>query len=393
MKKNIIIGITGSVAAYKSAQLVSDLLKLNYEIDVIMTNSATKFIQPMTFEALTKKPVYIDLFNDGEGFQIKHIELAKKADAFVVIPASANTISKLANGIANDMLSTTFLASNCPKLIAPAMNTGMYDNLATQRNIERCKSYGINFIEPENGLLACGDIGRGKLANLDDVIENIEALFIQKTLKNKKVLVTAGPTIEAIDPVRYITNHASGKMGYSIAKKAFQMGADVTLISGPTNIKIPFGVNCINVSSADSMFNEIKEIYKKQDFIIKTAAVGDYKSNEISVHKIKKNNTNIQLDLVKNIDILNYLGENKSNQLLCGFAMETENLIDNAHKKFKNKNCDLLIANDLKNPNAGFKIDTNQVSFITKDSIQQKDVMTKDELAYEILNTLQEMER
>lgn len=388
MKKTILIGVCGSVAAYKSAQLVSDLLKLGYDIEVVMTKNATKFIQPMTFEALIKKPVYIDVVDKSEGHQIKHIELAKKADLFIVAPCSANTLAKLANGLCDDMLSTTFLASTCKKLIAPAMNTAMYDNLATQRNIERCLSYGITFVEPGNGLLACGDVGRGKLADMEDIKEMIDYCLEEKLLRNKKVLITAGPTQEAIDPVRYITNHSSGKMGYALAKKAFQLGCDVTLISGPVNLKVPYGIQHISVVSASEMLEAVKGCYLKQDMIIKAAAVGDYRAKTVASNKIKKGNQDIFIECQKNDDILAFLGNHVTKQKLCGFAMETENLIENAQKKCITKNCDLLVANDLTTSGAGFQVDTNKVFFITKDNVQELDLMTKDELSKEILLTL-----
>lgn len=390
--KNIIVAVTGSVAAYKSIEIVSTLVKQGHHVEVIMSEGAKKFIQPMTFEALIKKPVHDSLFDKEEGYQIKHIALAKKADCFIVVPASANTIAKIANGLCDDMLSTTFLASTCPKIIAPAMNTAMYDNLATQRNIERCKSYGITFIEPASGLLACGDVGRGKLAHIDDILENIQGTFIPKILKNKKILITAGPTIEKIDPVRFVSNHSSGKMGYALAKVAYHMGGDVTLVSGPTNLKIPYGVKCIEVTSAKQMFDEVVAIQNKQHMIIKSAAVGDYRIKEIQINKIKKQDDLLQLDFIKNEDILSYLGKHKHNQLLCGFAMETQNVIENAKKKCIHKNCDLLIVNDLNQKGAGFNVDTNIVSFITKNTIENKEIMTKDQLAIEILETLNTME-
>lgn len=391
--KKIIIGVTGSIAAYKSVELVSTLVKEGYDIEVIMSKGALQFIQPMTFEALIKKPVHIELFSKEEGYQIKHIALAKQADCFIVVPASANSIAKFANGISDDMLSTTFLAATCPKLIAPAMNTAMYDNLATQRNIERCKSYGIQFIEPACGLLACGDIGRGKLADLDYIYEEIQSVFVPKILKNKKILITAGPTIEPIDPVRFITNHSSGKMGYAIAKVAYQMGGDVTLISGPTNLKTPYGVKQIDVTTASMMFEEVKKIHKNQNIIIKTAAVSDYKSVDIADNKIKKNEDIISLELSKNEDILQYLGANKEkNQLICGFAMETQNVIENALSKCIKKKCDLFVVNDLNTSGAGFKSDTNVVTFITPTIQTAIEKMTKEQLALKILTTLKEME-
>lgn len=385
--KTIVVAISGSIAAYKACDLVRALKKLNYDVEVIMTNNATKFISPLTLGSLINKPVLLDDF-DEEGYQIKHISYAKKADCFVVVPATANIIGKIANGICDDIVTSTFLAATCPKLIAPAMNVNMYDNLATQRNIERCKTYGIKFVEPGYGLLACGDTGRGKLAEIDDIINMIEYCLAPKPLKLKRVLVTAGPTQEAMDPVRYITNHSSGKMGYALAKRAFQLGAKVTLVSGPTNQKVPYGVDVINIKSASDMFEAIKENYEKQDFIIKAAAVGDYRVKEIAENKIKKHDDTLTIEFVKNDDILAYLGAHKTKQTICGFAMETQNLIENAKDKFIRKNCDLLVANDLFEAGAGFKNDTNRVTFITSNQVEKIDLMSKDELSDIILNKL-----
>lgn len=388
--KTIVVAVSGSIAAYKSCDLVRALKKLNYDVEVLMTDNATKFISPLTLGALINKPVLIDDF-DKEGYKIKHVSLAKKADCFVVVPATANIIGKIANGICDDVVTSTFIAATCPKLIAPAMNVNMYDNLATQRNIERCKTYGIKFVEPGYGLLACGDVGRGKLAKTDDIIDMINYCLSPKPLKNKRVLVTAGPTQEALDPVRYITNHSSGKMGYALAKRAYQLGAKVTLISGPSNLKAPYGINVINIKSAQEMFEAITANYLKQDYIIKAAAVGDYRVKEIAANKIKKHDDVLTLELVKNQDILAYLGKHKTTQTICGFAMETQDLIANAHDKFKRKNCDLLVANDLNETGAGFKGDTNKVTFISKDNIEEIELMSKDELSDKIINKLIEI--
>ena len=385
--KTIIVGISGSVAAYKTCDLVRALKKLNYDIEVIMTENATKFISPLTLGALINKPVLVDDFDD-QGYQIKHISYAKKADCFIIVPATANIIGKIANGVCDDIVTSTFLAATCPKLIAPAMNVNMYDNLATQRNIERCKTYGIKFVEPGYGLLACGDVGRGKLADTDDIINMVEYCLSPKPLKHKRVLVTAGPTQEAIDPVRYITNHSSGKMGYALAKRAYQLGAKVTLISGPTDLRVPYGVEVINIKSARAMFEAVKESYEKQDYIIKAAAVGDYRVKEITTNKIKKHEDSLILEMVKNDDILTYLGAHKTTQTICGFAMETQNLIENAKDKFKRKNCDLLVANNLNENGAGFKKDTNKVTFISKNDVQSIELMSKDELSDLILKKL-----
>ena len=385
--KTIIVGVSGSIAAYKACDLVRTLKKMNYNVEIIMTENATKFISPLTLGALVNKPVLIDDFDD-EGYQIKHIKLAKQADLFVVVPATANIIGKIANGICDDVLTSTFIAATCPKLIAPAMNVNMYDNLATQRNIERCKTYGIKFVEPGYGLLACGDLGRGKLADLDDIITMIEYCLSAKLLKNKRVLVTAGPTQEAIDPVRFITNHSSGKMGYAIAKQAFLLGAKVTLISGPTNLKAAYGINKIDIISAHDMFEKVKENYQKQDYIIKAAAVGDYRAKEVAENKIKKKEESLVIEMIKNDDILAFLGANKTHQIVCGFAMETEELIKHAKEKFIKKNCDLLVANNLTDQGAGFKKDTNKVTLISADQIEELELMSKDDVAKTILTKL-----
>ena len=385
--KTIVVGVSGSIAAYKVCDLLRALKKLDYDLEVIMTNNATKFISPLTIGALINKPVLLDDF-DEEGYQIKHISYAKKADCFVIVPATANIIGKIANGICDDIVTSTFMAATCPKLIAPAMNVNMYDNLATQRNIERCKTYGIKFVEPGYGLLACGDLGRGKLADLDDIITMIEYCLSAKPLKNKRVLVTAGPTQEAIDPVRFITNHSSGKMGYAIAKQAFLLGAKVTLISGPTNLKAAYGINKIDIISAHDMFEKVKENYQKQDYIIKAAAVGDYRAKEVAENKIKKKEESLVIEMIKNDDILAFLGANKTHQIVCGFAMETEELIKHAKEKFIKKNCDLLVANNLTDQGAGFKKDTNKVTLISADQIEELELMSKDDVAKTILTKL-----
>ena len=389
--KTIVVGISGSIAAYKACELVRALKKKESDVEVIMTNNATKFISPLTLGALINKPVLIDDFDDN-GYEIKHISYAKKADCFVIVPATANIIGKIANGICDDVLTSSFIAATCPKLIAPAMNVNMYDNLATQRNIERCKTYGIKFVEPGYGLLACGDTGRGKLADLNQIIAMIEYCLSAKPLKNKRVLVTAGPTQEALDPVRYITNHSSGKMGYALAKRAFELGAKVTLITGPTGLDFPYGIKIIEIQTAQEMFTAVKEHYQKQDFIIKAAAVGDYRVKEIAKDKIKKKEETLTLELIKNDDILAFLGEHKTNQIICGFAMETQNLIENAREKLIHKNCDLLVANNLKEPGAGFKNDTNKVTFLTAENTQEIELMSKNNLSDLILKRLIEIQ-
>jgi phosphopantothenoylcysteine decarboxylase/phosphopantothenate--cysteine ligase len=387
MKKKIVIGITGSVAAFKAIQLISDLSKQDYVLEVVMSHAATKFVTPLSIESIIHKKVHVDIFDDDPS-QITHIEIVKEADLYVIVPATANTIAKIANGISDNMLTASFLAATCPKLIAPAMNVHMYENEITQSNIQRCKDLGMLFIEPTVGLLACGDQGKGKLADLDVIMQYIEYALSYKPLKGKNVLVTAGPTIEAIDPVRYITNHSSGKMGYAIAKAAFNLGATVTLISGPTNLPIPIGVQFYRINSAKEMFNKCKELYQYQDYIIKAAAVGDYSPTEVQENKIKKKDNHLTLELEKNDDILAWLGQHKTNQKICGFAMETQNLIENAREKLIKKNCDMLVANHLKEEGAGFNVDTNVVTLLFKDRQVKLDIMKKDELAYIILQEL-----
>ena len=391
MKKKIVIGITGSIAAFKAIQLISDLNKMNYDLEVIMSEAATRFVTPLSIQSLTKKKVYVDIFDDDPEV-ITHIDIVKNADLFIIVPASANTIAKVAHGIADSMLTAAFLAATCPKLIAPAMNVHMYENPITTENINKCKDLGMIFIEPDNGLLACGDVGKGKLPSQDIIIDMIEYALSPKPLKGKKVLVTAGPTIESIDPVRYITNHSSGKMGYAIAKAAFHLGADVTLISGPTALKKPMGVNTIDILSADDMFNQCQQLFDEQDYVIKAAAVGDYSPIHYEQAKIKKHDSTMTLELKKNNDILAYLGKHKTHQKICGFAMETQDLIENATKKLMNKNCDMLVANHLKTEGAGFQGDTNVVTLLFKDHQKQLELMKKSDLAYIILNELMECE-
>ncbi|MCD8028245.1 MAG: bifunctional phosphopantothenoylcysteine decarboxylase/phosphopantothenate--cysteine ligase CoaBC [Erysipelotrichaceae bacterium] len=393
MSKRIIIGITGSIAAFKAIQLISDLVKMNYTIDVLMSESATKFITPLCIQSLTKSKVYVDTFDEEEPATITHVDIAAKAEAFMIVPASANTIAKVAYGMADNMLTCAFLASTCPKIIAPAMNIHMYQNPITQRNIQILKDTGVYFVEPDEGLLACGDVGQGKLASESKLIDALEYVLAPKPLLGKKVLVSAGPTQEAMDPVRYITNHSSGKMGYAVAKAAYNLGADVTLVSGPTYIEKPFNIKIINVMSALQMFETITSISDKQDYLILAAAVGDYRPKNISNEKIKKNDDHMILDLEKNKDILYYLGQHKKDhQILCGFAMETNHLIENAKTKLEKKNCDMIVANNLKVEGAGFETNTNVVTLITKDSIENLDIMSKKDLAYEILERLMKEE-
>lgn len=390
--KTVIVGVSSSVAAFKSVQLVSDLLKKGVDVEVIETKNATEFITPLQFSSLTKHKTYTDTFDKDFEYKIEHISLAKKADVFVVCPATANIIAKLASGICDDMLSTTFLASDCEKIICPAMNTRMYENPITQRNLNTLRELGYRIVEPECGRLACEDVGKGKLADLNDIMEVIEeALVSEKPLKGKKVLVSAGPTKEAIDPVRFISNHSSGKQGYALARAARNMGADVTLVSGVVSLRKPEGVKLVETVSAVDMFEAIKEHYEDADYAIMSAAVGDYRPATVSDRKIKKSDDDLKIELVRNPDILKYLGEHKTHQKICGFAMETENSLSNGKEKFLKKNCDMLVLNDLNEKGAGFKGDTNVVTFITKDNEEKLELMSKSELSYRILKKLMEV--
>ncbi len=386
----ILIAVTGGIAAYKACDLVSRLKKNGDDVKVIMTQHASEFVSPITFEALSGHHVYLDTFERSPDASIHHIDLAKWADIFVVVPATANTIAKIANGIADDLISSTILAATCKKIICPAMNTNMYLNKATQRNLETLKDDNMIIVSPAKGRLACGDTGVGKLADIDDIFEIIlQHAVKRKPLEGKKVIVTAGPTIEPIDPVRYITNHSSGKMGYAIAKQAKMMGADVILLTGPTHLKPPYGIEVIPFTNACMLLDIMKEKMHHADYIIMSAAIGDYRSEEIAEQKIKKQGNHLILNLVKNPDILQYLGEHKTNhQIICGFAMETENLIENATLKLNKKKCHMIVANHLREKGAGFKTDTNVATFITHEGLKKMDLMSKEELSKEILKEL-----
>ena len=390
MKKTIVVGITGCVGAFKSVQLVSDLVKKDFDVEVIMTQNATQFIAPLQFESLTHHRVMSDTFDRQHSYSTQHISIAQKADLFIVVPATANFIAKAVHGICDDMLTTTFLACDCPKLIAPAMNTKMYTNPVTQDNLRLCEKYGYDIISPVSGHLACGDTGIGKLATLDQLMDAIEeGLVKEKPLNGKKVLINAGPTREKIDPVRFLSNHSSGKMGYSLAKAARNLGAEVTLVSGPTQLKAPRNIDVIHIESAEEMFQEMTKRYKEADMIICAAAVADYTPEHSSNQKIKKQENDLSLALKKTQDILKYLGEHKTHQVLCGFAMETENEIENGRQKLLSKNCDLLVVNSLNKAGAGFQYDTNIATLLTKDEQIDYDIMSKDELAYHILSKLE----
>ncbi|MBU5677356.1 bifunctional phosphopantothenoylcysteine decarboxylase/phosphopantothenate--cysteine ligase CoaBC [Alkaliphilus sp. MSJ-5] len=385
---NVVLGVTGGIAAYKACDIVSRLKKLQANVDVIMTKSATEMVQAHTFQALSQNPVITDTFNTPRYWDIEHISLAQKADILLVAPATANIIGKVANGISDDMLSTTIMASTAKVIFAPAMNTKMYENRIVQQNIEKLTSLGYQFIEPASGRLACGDIGRGKLADVDEIIEFvINIAKPNRDLEGKKVLITAGPTRESLDPVRFITNHSSGKMGYSLAEAAVERGADVTLISGPTNLSPPMGVRLIKINTTLDMYNAVMKNYIDQHIIIKSAAVADYRPETVSTTKIKKNEGNLTLTLVRNPDILKELGCLKEDRVLVGFAAESDNVIENAKGKINRKNLDFIVANDITEEGAGFGTDTNIVNIIDKNGeIEKVEKSSKREIAHRILD-------
>lgn len=392
--KTVIIGVTGSIAAYKAADLASRLVKEHAEVHVIMTRNATKFIHPITFETLTKQKCLTDTFDRNFQFEVEHVELAKKADLMIVAPASANILAKMAHGIADDMLSTTLLAcTTCPVLVSPAMNTRMYEHPATQENLKILASRGVKIIEPASGRLACGDEGKGKLPDPSYLVQRILLeIACDKDLAGRKILVTAGPTREALDPVRYITNHSSGKMGYAIAAAAAQRGAEVTLVSGPVAIEPPVGVKLIPITSAGDLFRAVTSCSDEQDIIIKAAAVADYRPVSVSDEKMHKADGDLSIALERTEDTLQYLGDHKKEgQLLCGFAMETSGLEERALKKLKKKNLDMICANNVKVEGAGFGTDTNVVTMITADGMEQLPLLSKHEVAMRILDRLKAM--
>lgn len=390
--KNILVGVTGGIAAFKTCQMVSDLSK-KYNVQVIMTENATEFVNPLTFETLTGRKCLIDTFDRNFKYEVEHISAAKWADVFVVAPATANVIAKFAHGICDDMLTTTFLACKAPKIVAPAMNTAMYESPITQKNIQTIRDYGMLIAEPEKGYLACGDVGSGKMVDISVIEDMIEmCLEKEKTLEGKKVLVSAGPTMEAIDPVRYITNHSTGKMGYEIAKAARNRGAEVILVSGKTNLEKPYGIKVIDIKSAQDMYEAMTENFEGTDFVVMSAAVADYTPAVTSDEKVKKKDGDLAIELKRTKDILKTLGERKSGlQVLCGFAMETQNLIENAQKKLVAKNADMIVANNLKVEGAGFAHDTNVATFITEDEIVENKLQTKEALSGVIWDRLLEM--
>ena len=388
--KKIVLGVSGGIAAYKIANVASMLVKLNADVHVVMTKNATNFITPQTFEVLTNNRCYVDTFDRSMDIHVPHVTLGTSADAFLIAPASADVIGKIANGIADDMLTTTVLPAKCPVIIAPSMNVNMYENKIVQDNLKKLEAYGYEIIEADSGFLACRDIGKGKLPSESVLVEYIlRACAKEKDLLGKKVLVTAGATQEAIDPVRYITNHSTGKMGYAIARMAMLRGAEVTLVSGETSIEKPLFVNVINIKSAKDMYEAVISHADKQDIIIKAAAVADYRPVSISNEKIKKKDSEMSIDLERTYDILSYLGQHKKeHQFICGFSMETENMLENSRKKLVKKNVDMIAANNLKVEGAGFGVDTNVMTLITTDNVIELPIMSKAAVADAILDNI-----
>jgi len=385
--KHIVLGVTGSIAAYKIASLASMLKKRRADVTVIMTQNATNFINPITFETLTGNKCLIDTFDRNFEFSVEHVSLAKQADAFLIAPASANVIAKAAHGIADDMLTTTFLACECPKIIAPAMNTRMFCNPIVQDNMRILERYGMEVITPATGYLACGDTGEGKMPEPELLLEYIIKALHPRDMEGVKVLVTAGPTREKIDPVRYISNHSTGKMGYAIARAAMMRGAEVTLVTGKTELEPPIGVHTVPVISAQDMAAAVKERATEQDIIIKAAAVADYRPKFTADEKMKKKDGDMSIELERTEDILGFLGAHKrKGQFLCGFSMETENMIENSYRKLELKNLDLIVANNLKQQGAGFGTDTNIVTLLSKEDTVQLPIMSKEEVADELLS-------
>lgn len=389
--KNVVLAVTGSIAAYKIAYLASMLKKLEADVTVLMTRNAVNFIHPITFETLTGNKCLIDTFDRNFEYSVEHVSLAKRTDVVLVAPATANVIGKLANGIADDMLTTTVMACECKKIVAPAMNTHMYHNPVVQDNIKKLKHYGMEVIMPDTGYLACGDVGEGKMPSEQVLLEYIlQEIRFAKDLAGKKVMVTAGPTREKIDPVRFITNHSTGKMGYAIARHCAQRGADVTLITGKTQLEAPLFVRMKEVESAREMFEAVKECYEEQDIIIKSAAVADYRPRSVSEEKVKKTEGDLAIALERTEDILQFLGENRRpGQFLCGFSMETENMVENSRAKLEKKHVDMIVANNLKQEGAGFGTDTNIVTLITRDGCRELPVMSKEDVAKHIMDTIQ----
>ena len=384
--KHIVLGVTGSIAAYKIASLASMLMKQHADVTVIMTKNATNFINPITFESLTGNKCLVDTFDRNFEFQVEHVSLARQTDVFLTAPASANVIAKAAHGIADDMLTTTLLACTCPKIVAPAMNTRMYQNPVVQDNLEILKRYGMEVIDPANGYLACGDTGAGKMPDPEVLYEYIIKALTPKDMAGRKVLVTAGPTQERLDPVRYISNHSTGKMGYAIARRAMLRGAEVTLVSGKVNLQPPMGVRMVPVVSAADMAQAVKADAQEQDIIIKAAAVADYRPAVTADEKLKKKDDEMNLVLERTEDILAWLGvHRRPGQFLCGFSMETEHMLENSRAKLEKKKIDMIVANNLKQTGAGFGTDTNVVTLLTKEDTLTLPIMSKEEVADRLL--------
>lgn len=391
--KTVILGVTGGIAAYKAANLASLLKKQHADVHVIMTENAKEFITAVTFETLTGNKCLIDTFDRNFQWNVEHVELAKRADLVLVAPATANVCAKLAHGLADDMLTTTILACQCPKMIAPAMNTRMFENPVTQDNLEILRKYGWTVIQPATGYLACGDTGAGKFPDEHLILEYvIREIALEKDMKGKRVLITAGPTQEAVDPVRFLTNHSTGKMGYALARMAMLRGADVTLVTGQTALTPPAFVEVVKIKSAADLFREVTSRSEQQDMIIKAAAVADYRPAEVADEKVKKKDDDLSLKLERTEDTLQYLGDHKPvGQILCGFAMETTDMEKHARKKLEKKNLDLIAANNVKVKGAGFGTDTNVITLISKEGSRQLELMSKEEAAMEILDTLMKM--
>ncbi|MCI5883120.1 MAG: bifunctional phosphopantothenoylcysteine decarboxylase/phosphopantothenate--cysteine ligase CoaBC [Eubacterium sp.] len=388
--KTVILGVTGSIAAYKMANLTSMLKKLQCDVHVIMTKNATQIINPITFETLTAHKCLVDTFDRNFNYNIEHVALGEKADVVLVAPASADVIGKMAAGIADDMLTTTLLACKCKIMVAPAMNTAMYENVVVQNNLKKLKEFGMEVIEPDSGRLACGVDGKGKLPSEEMLLEYIlREIQFEKDMLGKKVLVTAGATQEAVDPVRYITNHSTGKMGYALAKIAMRRGADVTLVTAPTHLPVPLFVDVVPVKSAADMFEAVKERAPQMDIIVKAAAVADYTPVSVSDEKIKKKEGDMSLPMKRTTDILAYLGEHrKPGQFICGFSMETENLVENSREKLVKKHADLIVANNLRDEGAGFGTDTNVVTLVMEEGIVELPCMSKEQVAEAILDAI-----
>ena len=394
--KTVVLGISGSIAAYKIAYLASALKKLHADVEVIMTENATQFITPVTFESLTGNKCLVDTFDRTFTFSVEHVALAKRAAIFMLAPATANVIAKVAHGLADDMLTTTFLACECPKYISPAMNTQMFENPITQDNLKICQSYGMHVIQPACGYLACGDTGAGKMPEPEELLDHIiHEIAYPKNLTGKKILVTAGPTREALDPVRFLTNHSTGKMGYAIARVAAARGAEVTLVTGPTEIKKPGFVKVVPIESAREMYEAVTAASEEQDAIIKAAAVADYRPAHVSDEKIKKKDGDeLSIPVERTDDILAYLGSHKKpGQFLCGFSMETEHMLENSRKKLEKKNLDMIVANNLKVAGAGFGTDTNIVTLITKAGERQLEKMSKEQVADKLLDAIFQLDQ